>query len=123
MCIRDRQRTQDEIYNGKVVIMVVTGIWTIFCLFANMNPYWIVYLAPFLVMVVFMNQHNIKLSLLLDLVFNIFLTVIFILKFTWVYGGTKTFSYLLLKPVYNVMIGEKEGVTAVSYTHLITDNI
>lgn len=105
------RKTNDTVFNGQIVILVVAGIWTVFCLFANMNPYWVIYLAPFLVMVVFMNKHNMKLSLLLDIIFNVSLTIIFILKFTWVYGGTETFSYLILKPIYNNLIGMQEGVT------------
>lgn len=108
-----RKETGHREEDNRMALLVTGGIWAVFCLFVNvnMNPYWSVYLAPFLVMVVFMNGSSLSLSLILELVFHISLTILFTLKFTWVYGGSNMFEYLLLKPLYQRLMGDQDGVT------------
>lgn len=108
-----QKETGRPVEDHRRALLVVGGVWAVFCLFVNvnMNPYWSVYLAPFLVMAVFMNGTNLNLSLILELVFHICLTILFVLKFTWVYGGSNMFEYLLLKPLYHSLMGDQDGVT------------
>ena len=87
--------------DGKMFIWLGFLLWASFCLFLEAAPYWVVYLAPFLVLVLFYNEQRINTSLLLDLIINIGIIASMIISFSWVYGGEKTFSYLVLKPIYD----------------------
>lgn len=97
--------------NNRTAVMVVTGVWAVFSIFASITPYWIVYLAPFLTLAVFIVQERIELALILELFINLSFTVIFIMKYSWVYGGSKTYSYLILKPLYDTFFSERDSVT------------
>ncbi|NBJ92114.1 hypothetical protein [Parablautia muri] len=93
--------------NGKKFIWFAFLLWADFSLFLEIAPYWIVYLAPFLVLVLFFNERKINQSLLLDFVVNTGVIFSMIVSFSWVYGGEKTFSYLILRPIYQ-MINQEE---------------
>lgn len=97
--------------NNRVAIMVVAGVWAFFSVLVPITPYWIVYLAPFLILAVFIVQERIELSLILELFINLSFTVIFVIKYSWVYGGSKTYSYLILKPLYDAFFAERDSVT------------
>lgn len=113
-----------EMVNKRFAVFVVSCVWIAFCLFTDLTPYWSVYLSPFLVLAVFMANDKVNLTLIMDLILNLSLTFVFIFKFTWVYGGGKTFQYLLLKPVYNKYIGTNEGVTVAGILrHLSLENM
>lgn len=106
-----RKESGDRQKDSRAAMLSLAVLWAVFCLFAKINPYWSVYLAPFLVMAVFMSKDRIDLALILDLVFQLAFTVVMVMKFTWVYGGSETFSYLLLKPLYGKLIGNGDSVT------------
>lgn len=84
----------------RTVVLILGAIWLSFCVFMGISPYWSIYLAPFLVLMICLNKH-INFAAILELVFNLFMTVVFIMKYPWVYGGQKAFSYLLLKSLYD----------------------
>lgn len=95
--------TGDMEIDGKKFIWLAFLLWADFCLFSEVAPYWIVYLAPFLILVLFYNEQSINTSLLLDLIVNAGIIFSMVVSFSWVYGGEKTFSYLLLRPVYHLI--------------------
>lgn len=103
---------KDSRINSRIAVMVVAGVWAVFSIFAAITPYWIVYLAPFLTFAVFIvQQERIELALILDLFINLSFTVIFIMKYSWVYGGSKTYSYLIFKPLYDAFFLKRDCVT------------
>ena len=65
-----QKMTGDMEIDGKKFIWLAFLLWADFCLFLEVAPYWIVYLAPFLILVLFYNEQSINTSLLLDLVVN-----------------------------------------------------
>lgn len=68
-----------------------------FFLFTDTNVYWIVLLAPFMTMVVFSNESQLRLSMLLETVTGWAILFIYIFQAAWVVGGQLTFEYLFLK--------------------------
>lgn len=95
--------TDDTEKNGRKFIWFAFLLWADFCLFLDIAPYWIVYIAPFLVLVLFFNERYINISLLLDLIVNVGIIFSMVVSFSWVYGGEKTFSYLILRPIYQMI--------------------
>lgn len=73
--------------------------------------YWFVLLAPFLILVSYMNPSNIKLNLILELLFGISIAAYFADFKPWGILGNTTFSYLLLKDY-----GQAVSENAIVYT-------
>lgn len=96
---------------NRKIIWIITCVWTAFVMFVTINPYWIVYLAPFLTLTIFMSGKEIELCLFLEWIFEVFITVIMIINYPWVYGGVEEFRYLILRPIYDIFINGIEGVT------------
>lgn len=118
------RRKESELLNRRRAVFIVACVWLVFSIFTDLTPYWSVYLAPFLVLITFMTKDNLNVALILELVFNLSLTIIFIFKFTWVYGGGKMFQYLILKPFYSKYVGKSEGVTVAGMLrHLSLENM
>lgn len=93
--------TGDVESDGKRFIWFAFLLWADFSLFLEVAPYWIIYMAPFLILILFYNEKRINTSLLLDLIVNVGVIFSMIVSYSWVYGGEKTFSYLILRPIYN----------------------
>lgn len=91
-------------------VILISCIWMSFAVFMGITPYWSVYLAPFLILMIFLID-SINVAMVLDLFFNIAMILVFVMKYPWVYGGQKTFSYLLLKPLYEQLTKENEAAT------------
>lgn len=106
---------QDAEENGKVLIKkaIILGfcVWGLFCAFGTMTAYWTIYMAPFAVIITFFNKKNVNRMLLLDAVMNIMLTLLLVMKYTWVYGGDRTFSYLILKGFCRTVLNGIQGTT------------
>lgn len=98
--------------NAGRIILMVTCVWAAFSVFVGILPYWLVYLAPFLTLSVFMNPGKVNFCLILDWIYNAAITVIMIMRYTWVYGGQKAFQYTAFKPLYQKFMAGREGVTA-----------
>lgn len=106
-----RWEAHAERVNRQISIAFIYGIWAVFCAFGNMTPYWCIYLAPFLILVMMESQHHRNALLLADLAGELCLTAVLILKFPWVYGGEKTFAYLILKPLCGKILDGSRSVT------------
>lgn len=59
-----------------------------------------------------MNPGKVNFCLILDWIYNAAITVIMIMRYTWVYGGQKAFQYTAFKPLYQKFMAGREGVTA-----------
>nr|WP_308624389.1 hypothetical protein [uncultured Eisenbergiella sp.] len=107
----DWKAGMDPQENTGRIILIVTFVWAAFSVFVGIPPYWLVYLSPFLTLSLFMNPGKVNFCLILDWIYNSTITVIMIMQYPWVYGGGKTFQYLLFKPFYLNYMEGKEGVT------------
>lgn len=88
-------------------------MWCAFCIFVPAYPYWIVYLAPFLTLLIFFDKSNINFMLMLDILANIGMIIVLINKYDWVYGGGDIFAYLLLKPYFIKVAGNVQSVAEI----------
>lgn len=64
------QTDNSEIMNQKKMLYVITFTWTILVLFININSYWIIYIIPFLIILVFYLNKNVFLNVILELIFS-----------------------------------------------------
>lgn len=89
-------RMKDE----RLTILMIFCLWSAFQIFGGMTCYWSIYLAPFLVLTALMTDRSrMNLSLLIQFAAEACMLIVYILNFSWVYGGDKTYSYLVLKPL------------------------
>ena len=63
-----------------------------------------------MIICIFLSGKKIKNSLFIDVVANISLLILQVNSFSWVYGGGKTFSYLVLGNYANGEIGSVRGI-------------
>lgn len=90
-----------------------------FC-FVDINPYWVVLAAPFLVLLILQNQKNSKINLILEFFLCLCASLVYIVKFDWVYLYNTNMHYLLFElfkvPAYeerkfsqywNALVGEE----------------
>ncbi len=107
----------------KKLIILMFVIWAAFCSFVDIYPYWIIYIAPFMVMVVCVICYDNNNLLIFDLVANVCMIVALIINYSWVYGGSSTYNYLVLKNMCNVD-SSAGGVTIGGILmHLKLDNL
>lgn len=83
-----------------VLVLSQFAIWSVFAVFANPYPYWTIYLSPFITMAVFMVSQKKNLISVFTLIIESCMTIAMILNYSWVYGGNKTFGYLILKNIF-----------------------
>lgn len=70
-----------------------------FLFFYSWNSYWIVLIAPFFLLYVFMYESNLRLNLLLETVITVGVVIGKMIHQSWVFGGQYSFTYGLLKDV------------------------
>ncbi len=91
---------KDAAVDGRWLIWFLYLVWCGFCMFVPIYPYWIIYLSPFLVLMTLCDRTKTNLLCFFDLIANVGMLTIMIFRYSWVYGGENTFSYLLLKYLY-----------------------
>jgi|GEM_PF-1590851 len=88
----------DHYRDNQKLLLCLYGIWTSFVLFVPMPPYWSIYFAPAAVLLIYLCQD--ETMMLVELIGSAALTATYILDFSWVYGGGRTFYYLLLHGLF-----------------------
>ena len=86
--------------DGKYLIWCLYLVWLSFCVFTSVYPYWIIYMAPFIILISFFSKDGINKILIMESIASIGFILVLTYKYTWVYGGSKTYSYLLLQNIY-----------------------
>lgn len=64
------QEENDEQKYRQKLVYVITVVWAIITLFININSYWIVYIIPFITIVLFFDSKNKFINIFLEIVFN-----------------------------------------------------
>ena len=72
-------------------------VFSCFLVLTSVNVYWIVLLLPFMTVLAFQNEYQLRLSMLLETIAGWAMIFISIFKWSWVVGGEKTFEYLFLR--------------------------
>lgn len=100
---------ESQEYDYYVSIMLL-AFWSVFFIFVGTAPYWIVYLEPF-ILVIALSGRNRNYKLLFDFAANISIIISSIFKYSWVFGGDKTYSYLILKGFTKAFSDKNQGIT------------
>lgn len=79
----------------KWAVYVCLLSYSIFFLTVNTYPYWIVYLVPFVVLVMVQNRDIFRVNLLLDLVLSGGVLLAYLFKYSWCFNGAAASSMLL----------------------------
>ena len=81
--------------NELAIFVSYVGVSVIFA-FGISAPYWIILLAPFIVLLIFSVEKHYNILFPLEMIFSIGFIYIFILITPWIYGAENTFSFLLV---------------------------
>lgn len=76
-------------------VYVCLASYSVFFLSANSYPYWIVYLVPFISLVMVQNREIFRVNLLLDLVLSGGVLLAYLFKYFWCFNGSAASSMLL----------------------------
>lgn len=74
-------------------------VYASFLLLTPTNVYWIILLLPFMTIMTFCNEYQLRLSMLLESVAGWAIVFVSIFRTSWVVGGEKTFEYLFLRGI------------------------
>lgn len=83
----------------KNAIWVLLAVGLSFCLTTQISPYWIILLAPFLILAVLTNERFRFLNLLFEQVISLGALYVYLIEADWVFGGYHTFDYLLFSKI------------------------
>lgn len=89
-------KTEKEFRHWSIYLSFVSFL-LLFMFLGQVHPYWIIFLAPFLIITIFNNRNKLKINLILE----IGLTLTFVWErmymFWGTFGGSTTFDYLFLQ--------------------------
>lgn len=91
------KKGEGEAYKKRVIYVVFLSLLSFFLFSYSWNSYWIVIFAPYLVLVMFMNEKLLGVNCILELVFSVGLVIQKMIHQPWVFGGGHTYEYLLFK--------------------------
>ena len=81
----------------KNVVWLGTAVYLLFICFVDINPYWAVLASPFLVLLIVQNPENQKINLILDIFLNVLASLVWIVKYDWIYLWNNNMHYLLFE--------------------------
>lgn len=76
------------------------AVFLMFTIFVYVNPYWIVLLVPFQVLLWIQNNYEKKINMILDFGVNVAITGLYAYQYFWVYFSGDTFRFLTLKKLF-----------------------
>lgn len=95
ICIYAYCSCYEDVRRGKLSVWLCFSSLTVLVIFGTMKCYWEILLAPFMVLLLFMEKRSIRINFVLEAFSPIVLTGIYAITQSQVYGGRKTFDYLL----------------------------
>lgn len=108
--VEENQSKELQYFFRRRTVIYLFFMWLNFCIVAGICPYWAIYLAPFAIWVMLFCK-DVEKAMLLELGFEIGLTAILIMNFSWVYGGEKAYTYTMLSGIIKNIVETKGGVT------------
>lgn len=91
------KRGEGEKDNQKILYLLFLSMLSFFLFSYSWNSYWIILLAPYLVLCVFMSERLLKINCILELVFSAGMVIQKMIIQHWVFGGGYTYSFLIFK--------------------------
>lgn len=92
-CLKLKTREQYYIYS----IWIACAVFLSFICFVDVHPFWAVLCAPFIVMLLIQNTTDIKLNLILEFFLGLCASLVYILKYDWVYLYNNNMHYLFFE--------------------------
>lgn len=92
--------------NNVIYVSFLTYL-ILFFLMGGCNPYWLVIISPFFILLVFSNSKYLKTNILLETVISGLFVIEEIYQFSWVFGGGETFNDLFLRNMGKRNLGER----------------
>lgn len=74
-------------------------VYSCFLILTPTNVYWTILLLPFITIMTFHNEYQLRLSMLLETIAGWAIAFVSIFRTSWVVGGEKTFEYLFLRGI------------------------
>ncbi len=106
--------TERQLWNYKC-IYVISMSWLIYFCLGSPNPYWIVDMYPFMILMILMRKDRLKVNLILENLYTLTLFLVYIVRFGHVYGGSSNLDYLLLQGLKKGVYDGAEGPQVYGY--------
>ena len=91
------KRGEGEEDNRKIMYLLFLSMLSFFLFSYSWNSYWLILLAPYLMLCVFMNERLLAVNCILELVFSAGLVIQKMIIQHWVFGGGFTYTFLVFK--------------------------
>ncbi len=91
------KRGEGEKDNRRILYLLFLFMLSFFLFSYSWNSYWLILLAPYLVLCMFMNDRLLAVNCVLELVFSAGMVIRKMIVQHWVFGGGFTYSYLIFK--------------------------
>ena len=91
------KRGEGEEDNRKIMYLLFLSMLSFFLFSYSWNSYWLILLAPYLMLCVFMNERLLAVNCILELVFSAGLVIQKMIIQHWVFGGGFTYTFLIFK--------------------------
>ena len=105
------KKKKQALIDNYMLLFLLWFLWIAFAYMVPVNPYWIIYVSPFMAIVAMVGGKDRNNKLILEFAINISLIIIMILSYSWVYGGDHTYAYLVFKGLCTDAIQGIQGVT------------
>lgn len=103
-------KTDSKQAHNRSIVFLLWSIWLSFILFVGVAPYWIIYFAPFSILILPYCHDSTK-AAFLDLTAGSALILHFIFIYPWVYGGSMTYGYSFLSRIASNAHIYESGIT------------
>ena len=114
-CYKDAKR-------GKLSTWFCFSSIAVLVTFGTMKCYWIILMAPFMILLLFMDKRNIRINFVLEAVTPVMIICVYVITQSQVYGGRMTFDYLLLS-LSKYLMNRRESHSTNDMIHYIKDTI
>ena len=114
-CYNDARR-------GKLSIWFCFSSIAVLVTFGTIKCYWIILMAPFMILLLFMDKRNIRINFVLEAFTPIMFICVYVITQSQVYGGRMTFDYLLLS-FSKYLMNRRQSHSTNDMIHYIKDTI
>ncbi|MDE5700468.1 MAG: hypothetical protein K2I96_24220 [Lachnospiraceae bacterium] len=122
ICILAYCSCYNDVRRGKLSVWLCFSSMAVLVTFGTMKCYWEILLSPFMVMLLFMEKRSIRIDFVLEAFSPILITGIYVITQSQVYGGRKTFDYLLFS-YSKYLMNRRESHSNSDMIHYIKDTI
>ncbi|MDE6056196.1 MAG: hypothetical protein K2G55_21110, partial [Lachnospiraceae bacterium] len=122
ICILAYRSCYNDARRGKLSTWFCFSSIAVLVTFGTMKCYWIILMAPFMILLLFMDKRNIRINFVLEAFTPIMFICVYVITQSQVYGGRMTFDYLLLS-LSKYLMNRRESHSTNDMIHYIKDTI